>query len=283
MVLMTTIDYLMIGHVASDIVPDGHVLGGTVSYSAPIASALGLQVGIVTSARPDEPLLKSLSERVALHVIPAPDTTTYENIQTPTGRKQFVRAVAQPITAEGIPSAWLEQAKMAHLAPIADEVDVHIIQALSSAKVLLTPQGWMRQWDTAGRVSFKAWLNPEALHSADMVIISEEDIASVPQIEMDYARYAKILIVTQGDQGGRYYVDGVRHSYDAVQTSVVDTTGAGDVFSTACFIAWQITGDIKQAVKIGAHIAAWSITQIGICNSHQQIDALHKLVQRLGI
>lgn len=277
---MSAIDYLMIGHVASDIVPDGHVLGGTVSYAAPIASAFGLNVGIVTSAQPDEPVLHDLPATIPLHIIPAEQTTTYENIQTPTGRKQFVRGVAERITPEQIPHDWKSHARFAHLAPIADEVDIHIIQALSSAKVLLTPQGWMRQWGADGRVYFKQWLDPEALKQAEMVIISEEDIASVPQIEMDYARYAKILVVTGGEQGGRYYMDGKRHRYDAVPTSVIDTTGAGDVFATACFIGWQMTGDMAQAVQIGAHVAAWSITQIGICSSPQQTVELEKLVKR---
>jgi sugar/nucleoside kinase (ribokinase family) len=281
---MSTIDYLLVGHIASDIVADGgSVLGGTVSYSAPIASALGQRVGIVSSAKVDEPVLNSLSEHVERYIIPSEHTTTYENIQKPTGRKQYVRAVAQPITAESIPADWRSQVKRVHLAPIADEVDVHIIQALPWAKVLLTPQGWMRQWDETGRVHFKAWLDEQALSKADMVIISEEDIQTVPQIEMDYARYAKILVVTQGDQGGRYYVNGVRHVYDAVQTTVVDTTGAGDVFATACFIAWDMIGDMGKAVQIGAQIAAWSITQVGICSSPQQTDELQRLIKRLGL
>lgn len=280
---MPAIDYLIIGHIASDVVSDGFVLGGTVSYAVPIASALGRRVGIVTSARLDEPVLDSLSDQLQRHIIPSEQTTTYENIQTPTGRKQYVRAVAQPITADAIPDSWKSQAHLAHLAPIADEVDRHIIEALGSAQILLTPQGWMRQWDESGRVRFKQWFEPEVLNRADMVIISEEDIQTVPQIEMDYARYAKILVVTQGDQGGRYYMGGKRHTYDAVQTSVVDTTGAGDVFATACFTVWQMTGDIQQAMTIGAHIAAWSITQVGICSSPEQMDELQKLVKRLGL
>lgn len=280
---MPAIDYLLIGHIASDIVQDGAVLGGTVSYAAPIAAAFGLNVGIVTSAKLDEPVLNSLPAHVQLHLLPSEQTTTYENIQTPTGRQQYVRAVAKSLTSDSIPRAWQSQARSAHLAPIADEVDLHIIQALAPSKILLTPQGWMRQWGADGRVYFKQWLEPEVINQADMVIISEEDIATIPQIELDYARYAKILIVTQGEKGGRYYVDGVRYTYESVSTSVIDSTGAGDVFATSCYIAWQITGDIKQAVKIGAQIGAWSITQVGICSSQQQTDELQKLIKRCGL
>jgi hypothetical protein len=43
------IDYLVIGHLTQDIIPDGFRLGGTAAYSALTARALGLRVGIVTS------------------------------------------------------------------------------------------------------------------------------------------------------------------------------------------------------------------------------------------
>ena len=43
------VDYLIIGHITRDLTPDGPHLGGTVTYSALMAQALGLRVGIVTS------------------------------------------------------------------------------------------------------------------------------------------------------------------------------------------------------------------------------------------
>ena len=51
------IDYLVIGHVTNDIQPDGtQILGGTVSFAANMARALGLRVGIVTCAGKDSDL-----------------------------------------------------------------------------------------------------------------------------------------------------------------------------------------------------------------------------------
>ena len=40
------VDYLIIGHITLDLTPDGPRLGGTVTYSALMAQALGLRVGI---------------------------------------------------------------------------------------------------------------------------------------------------------------------------------------------------------------------------------------------
>ena len=50
------VDYLAIGHVAVDITPAGVQLGGTVSFAALTARALGMRVGIVTSSGKDAPL-----------------------------------------------------------------------------------------------------------------------------------------------------------------------------------------------------------------------------------
>ena len=43
------IDYLLIGHITQDITTEGPRLGGSVTYSALTAQAIGLRVGIVTS------------------------------------------------------------------------------------------------------------------------------------------------------------------------------------------------------------------------------------------
>ena len=47
------VDYLVIGHVAHDLTPEGFRLGGTTAYSALTAQALGLRVGIVTASGPE--------------------------------------------------------------------------------------------------------------------------------------------------------------------------------------------------------------------------------------
>jgi len=74
------VDYLAIGHLAVDIVPDGIQLGGSVAYAALTARALGLRVGIVTSAGSDAPL--QALEGIRIVSIPSEFSTTFENIKT---------------------------------------------------------------------------------------------------------------------------------------------------------------------------------------------------------
>ena len=57
-VTLEPVDYLVIGHVAHDLIPDGWRLGGTAAYSALTAHALGLRVLIdlpLLGCAPDSP------------------------------------------------------------------------------------------------------------------------------------------------------------------------------------------------------------------------------------
>ena len=54
--------YLLIGHISADLTEQDRQLGGTVAYAAHAVQALGLQVCLLTSAAPGEPLLDALRD-----------------------------------------------------------------------------------------------------------------------------------------------------------------------------------------------------------------------------
>ena len=118
---MQVVDYLIIGHVCQDLTPTGLRLGGTATFGALTAYALGQRVGVVTSA-PDKmyPLLEPLS-LLSLVCIPSELPTTFENTYTPAGRVQTLASRAAPLTIDHVPADW-RQAPLVHLAPVADEV-----------------------------------------------------------------------------------------------------------------------------------------------------------------
>src|SRR5688572_13521957 len=157
--LLEPVDYLVIGHVAHDLTPSGPRLGGTVSYSALTARALGLRVGAVTASGP-ETSLESLKD-IPVISIDSPQSTTFENIYTEHGRIQFLRAQASRIDFNSVPETW-RRTPIIHLAPLADEIDSVLPKGFSPTLIGVTPQGWMRQWDAEGGVWPGGWLNSEA-------------------------------------------------------------------------------------------------------------------------
>jgi sugar/nucleoside kinase (ribokinase family) len=261
---MTTPDYVLLGNITADIAPGTRMLGGTVSYSAPTAAAFGLQVGVVTAAAVDEPLLDDFDPRITVVRKPAPATTTFENIYTPEGRIQYIRAVAPPLDAGDIPTDWRE-ARRVHLGPIAAETDPMLAALFPHARVLLTLQGCLREWGADGRVHFRQWFNPDALRHIDLVVFSEEDIAAAPHLEADYAAAVKHLVVTRAERGGSLYIDGVRQEYATPQVTLVHPTGAGDIFAAALLCALDhVGGDYARACAVAAHVAAQSVTRMGL-------------------
>ena len=120
--------YVVIGHVAKDLVPGGFRIGGTVTYAAVTARNLGRRVGVVTSAAPDFPLRQAL-HGMELCVIPAETTTTFENIYHNGARTQFIHARATLITPAHVPLSW-RNAPIVHLGPIAQEVEEDLCTCL---------------------------------------------------------------------------------------------------------------------------------------------------------
>ncbi|MFW5691514.1 MAG: PfkB family carbohydrate kinase [Chloroflexota bacterium] len=260
------VDYLLIGHIASDIVPGGRAPGGTVTYAAHTAAAFGLRVGVVTSATPGDPVLAAFAGVAQVVNLPAEQTTTYENIYTPDGRIQYVRGVAAPLHVSSIPEAWRD-APLVHLAPIADEVDAGLVDVFARSVIMLTPQGWMRRWGGDGRVRFMPWQDYHALAASFVTVISEEDIADAPELAHAYAARAPRLVVTRSYHGGLYYIDRVAYSYAAVPSAATYPTGAGDVFATSLFAAWDRLRDFHAAVAVAAELAAHSVTRDGLASA----------------
>lgn len=263
-----TPDYLLIGHATADLTPDGRMLGGTVSYAARVVRAFGLTTGVLTSAAPNEPLLDELRPYASeMVVLPAESISTFENIYAPTGRIQYLRAVASKITADDIPSGWFDS-PLVHLAPLTDEVDPQIAHRFKDATVMLTLQGWLRRWDADGRVRFKRWFDSDVLQDINIVVFSEEDILEAPELEAEFAGVVEHLFVTRAEKGGTYYHWGEPTSFSTPQVELVHPTGAGDVFAASLLCALHVLkGDIQTATRVAACLASISVTRVGLASA----------------
>ena len=259
-----TQSYLLIGHLTADLTPEGNRrLGGTVSYAARTARAFGLQVRLLSSAAHDEPLLDGLGPFVDEQIIvPAESTSTFENIYDSEGRRtQVIRGVAASLSANDVPSDWLST-PLVHLAPLTGEVDPNLAHTFKDSTVLLTLQGWLRQWGNDGRVEFKRWFDPDILQDIDIVVFSEEDIAEAPDLEQAFAGAVEHLFVTRADKGGTYYHRGQAHQYDTPHPEEVNTTGAGDVFAAAVLSSISMLNhDMKAVSQVAAILGATAITR----------------------
>ncbi len=256
------VDYLVMGHVAHDLTPQGSRVGGTVAYSALTARALGLRVGIVTSSGAET----SLDALNGIRVISqdSPQSTTFENIYTVHGRIQYVRAHATRIDFMAAPESWW-RASIIHLGPIANEMDSVLPESFSPTLLGITPQGWMRQWDAENRVSSREWTDAgPALAAAGAVVISREDVGGDDELIEQMAHQTSVLAVTESAAGSVLYWHGDRRRFRAPDVPEVDATGAGDIFAAAFFIRLYKTRDPWEAARFATLLASHSVTRVGL-------------------
>jgi hypothetical protein len=259
-----SIHYLAIGHLTRDLTADGARLGGTVAFAALTARAMGYGPGIVTSFGQEAPL--SALAGIALHQKTAPHTTTFENRYQNGARLQFLRGRAADLAADDVPTEWL-RAPLIHLAPVAREVDQGLTAAFPGAYIGLTPQGWLREWDEAGRVTTGTDGDRlmQTLAATTATVLSLEDVGSDWAVIESWARQAPVLAVTRGKEGATVFVRqaGAR-DFKAPPQREVDPTGAGDIFAAAFFIHHYETGDPWAAARVANHIASISVTRVGL-------------------
>jgi sugar/nucleoside kinase (ribokinase family) len=255
-------DYLVIGHATRDVEGSTVRVGGTVAYAAQTARALGCRAAVITSAGANLELSESLGD-VTITRLLAPASTTFENTYTRDGRQQVIRGVADPLGPEAIPHNW--RAHLMHVGPVARECDPALMTVIEGAFVGVTPQGWMRQWDDAGRVSRRAWNEARlVLPHADAVVLSEEDVGSDGAVVTEYARETRCLALTRGAEGCTVYADGEVRQFPAPSVDEVDPTGAGDIFAACLFYALEQGYDPWAAARFANCIAARSVTRPGL-------------------
>ena len=256
------VDYLVIGHLTEDITPAGRVLGGTAAFSALTARAFGLRVGILTSVSQSTSLTPL--DGIPLFRVPSEHTTTFENVQTPSGRIQTLHQRAAPITLTSLPDVW-RRTSIVHLGPIAQDVDPAAADLFSTSLLGLTPQGWMRTWDDAGRVSACRWESAESLlPRAGAVVLSREDVGGDEELIESMAHQTRVLVVTEGVAGSVLYWNGDRRRFRAPRADEVDPVGSGDIFAAAFFIRLFMTRDPWEAARLATLVAAKSVTRPGL-------------------
>lgn len=262
LVPLQPVDYLVVGHIACDVTPQGLRLGGTAAYSALTARALGLRVGIVTAFGGEIPL--DLLDGIQVRNVAAERSTTFENIYSPAGRRQFLHHIAPDLAPAHVPDAW-QRAPIIHVGPIAQEAKSLVDGRFGGSILALTPQGWMRSWDGSGLIHAVGWAEAaDMLPRAGAAVLSVEDVdGNEEQIEA-MASMARILAVTEGPAGARLYWNGDLRRFRAPQQQEVDATGAGDIFAAAFFWRLYATRDPWAAARFATHLASFSVTRPGL-------------------
>lgn len=269
-----TPDYLIIGHVTKDLMPDGsYRVGGTATYVALTVARLGASVAVLTSAHPGFRPLQGL-DSIVVRSRPARRTTTFENIYGSGARRQYVRSVAAHLVLSDVPICW-GRAPIVHLAPVAQEVDSSLVARFPRALIGITPQGWLRSWNQEGAVRHSCWSDAQTvLPRASATVLSIEDLGGDAHLLAQYCRFAKLLVLTVGRKGAIVYHEGGCTRLPAYRVNEVDPTGAGDVFAAAFFLRYAESRDCLDAARFANCVASFVVEGAGATNlpTREQVE-----------
>jgi pfkB family carbohydrate kinase len=256
-------DYTTVGHVTVDVMSDGSRRpGGSAFYSGLQAARLGQRTLILTQGDPRElaELMEPHRSELELEILPAAQTTTLSTQGSGDERTQRVLAWAGPI-AEDLPI----DTRILHLAPVARETPRR--WRGDAGFVGLTPQGLLRDWrGQSGQMFLTAPDQRLIPVSVQAMVLSEHESESCAELIADATGADAVVAITAGAHpttvrlaGGRSLVvdvPPVEHPREDI--------GAGDVFSTAFFVALAEGRTPQNAAQFATAAAAVRIAGAGV-------------------
>ena len=258
---MTSPDFLVIGHVAKDIVPGGWRLGGTAAYASIQAHRLGLRTAVVTSA-PASMDLAALLPGVEVYRVPSRQPTTFRNCYQDGRRTQFLLARATPLGPTDVPESW-RTASIVLLGPLCGELPPETTSLFARSLVAIAAQGWLRRTDSEQRVIAAEWPESAAWANVHALFVSEDDFSGNDGTLNRWTAAFPTVAYTQASRGARLHVGGVWRHIDAFPEREVDPTGAGDVFAASFLTRLHETGDLPLAARFAAAAASISVSREG--------------------
>ena len=264
---MTSVDVMMIGHLARDqVIVDGRgetVPGGGVYYGGIALRRLGMRVAVVTRLRLDDfSLLEELrQEGIEVFATPAPETSGIANYYK---SADMERRICKPlgfaglIRPEEIPDLSASVYIIASI--VAGEVDLPLLRLLAQRGPLaLDVQGFVRVREGDGLV-FRQWAEmTEGLsHVTYLKVDRAEAELLTGQTDLQVAArrladYGPREIVVTQSSGVTVFAEGHIHQAPFNPRSLDGRTGRGDT-CFATYLGWRLTASPEEATRLAAAI-----------------------------
>ncbi len=263
------IDLLAVGHVARDEFPDAEWrLGGTALYAAVAAARLGRRVALVTRAGPGERDAlerRCRDEGIELHALASPVTTTFAFRYDDAGKRHLtLRARAKIIGRDDVAGRLRVAPRAVVYASIAHELAPSLFGAITATASVLVAQGYLRGWESDGRVVPREWTESAAMLAAvGTAVVSEDDLAGDLSLAERWS-FTTPVVVTLAERGARVYERGAARDVPGFAADrVVDPTGAGDAFATGLALALADGRSLDESARYANAVASFAVEGLG--------------------
>ena len=250
--------------------------GGPSLYSAHTARCLGADVTLVTRLPAGYP--REALAGLDVRALPADDCPRFENTYDRAGkRRQLLLAPGEPLALDGP----LPRSDAVLLAPAYHELQA--MPAFETRVVAAALQGAFRAADEGGLVRPVA--DPVAaarplVFPGTYALFSDEDVARPGAAAASLAAFGVTVIVTRGSAGASVYRPGAPpREFRGCTATVVDPTGAGDVFAAAFVVRMVETGDVDAACEFANAAGAVSVESSGLAGVPQRARVEERMLQ----
>ena len=282
-------DLVIVGAASRDLTPDdarGWRLGGSATYCSLTAARLGLRVGCLLGvdfeASNAAELLLLEESGVDLRRVLLERGPVFENVESDGHRRQRWLSECSPVPMAALPRAW-QKAHGWLLVPVAGEVAGEWSGVPPRDAALgIGWQGMLRAFAADGSVRGGRPEPSALLEAAGLVAASVDDLPSGTALpDVRWLAPRATIVLTAGQRGGLVIRESGMTRYPAIPAAtVVDPTGAGDVFLAALMAAWLLRGRLAtpQALRFAAAASSWVVEGVGLT----AVPTLAQVVERLG-
>ncbi len=278
-------DVCTVGHFALDsiIVPARdkafHNLGGATTYTSFAVKTLEGKASVISRVGGDFPeaylwwLHEEGIDVSAVKRFPEETTTHFELAYNKDFSERTLKLTGKgcPIKIEDIPKDF--HAKAIHIAPIANEISIEIVEHLKTCCDILSvdPQGFLRSFDEKGNVTQSLQADKSILSLVNIYKSSQDEIFALtgrselkPAIKAVHNLGVGTVIVTMGAKGSLLSVEGAQYNIPAYKSPVlVDPTGAGDVFIGGFLMEYLRQKESLWCAAVGSAAASMVVEGIG--------------------
>lgn len=151
------------------------------------------------------------------------------------------------------------------IAPILPNIGIRAIKHLKSifpsAWFVLLPQGFYRKVEADNSISYFDWVDSDdILGYFDIVIYSDEDDRQAEKKAIGWSRGGRLVVVTKGERGCSVFNRRRREDFHAFTAdSIIDSTGAGDIFAASFVYNYQKTRSLEKAAVFANASASISL------------------------
>ena len=198
-------------------------------------------------------------------------TTRFKIMNSASERKMTLVSRCEDLTSSQIPPDTRFSAAL--VSPLAGEISPGLLAEISARSdfTFLDPQGFVRAFESDGTVTHKPVRDTSILSKVDAIKMDRTEAEMLTGRSEPQEALAKLSsigirrgIVTQGADSC-HILDGARiYQVEVPQSSVIDSTGAGDVLSGAT-VSWYLkTRDFLRSACFGIAASSLSLHMIAL-------------------